>query len=497
MTDIDSNRAVPAPAAAASSTGTPPNDGSNPIAALATRGASFLFGREAIGSVVRLVGVIVVVREMGPSNYGIFTAAAAFTLVVVTICQMGAEVYLIRVPEEPTTRLNNEVFSLLFVTSVLAMGIALALTYLCEGLLRPHGVTLPLRILLLSIPINVMWAPAQAHIERRFDYKKMGFLELGGDIVLYATAIPLALLHFGYWSLVVATFTWQAYLLVGSLVLSGLRPRWAWSFRTARTVAIHGTSFSSATLGMSLANAVNPLVVGAYAGAAGVGYVSLAQNLVSTIGFAKRGAYRLGIVTMARLHRDDPGNLRKGFERGAFLLAFGLAVPFAAFGLFAHWIIPDIFGHEWGAAVPVYCYLALACLFSTIGMIEASFFYARGQNTTVAFAAFLQTAILAVTSVGLVRLWGVDGFGVASLLALVAYVWLDRRARRVTTFTYRYAVAVMLIAAPSMFIPLVPFPLGLALLAPWLLLLAVAPLRREVFDLWRALRTSLRKQPAS
>ena len=474
-----------------------PAPGSGPgrttLTSRAVRGATFLFGREALGSVVRLGGVIVTTREIGPANYGIYTAAAAFTAVVVTVAQMGSEVYLIRVRETPSDRLNNEVFTMLLCTSLAATAISLGLTFAFAGLLRPVGVELPLRVLLLCVPINVLWAPAQAYIERRFDYMKMGALELGGDIVLYATAIPLAILKFGAWSLVIGYFAWQTFLLVGSIVLSGLRPRLAWSNDTVRDVAKHGTSYSTSSLFANLANVVNPLVVGTFVGAAGVGYVAFARNLITTVGFAKRCAYRLGIVTMAQIHRDDPGQFRKGLERGAFLLTLGLAVPLAGFGLAAHWIIPDLFGNEWSASIPVYCLLALACLLGSIGMIEASLFYAVGRNGTVAFSAFLQTFILAVTSVLFVHLWGINGFGIASLAAIIGFIWQDRKMRQMATYSYRLAFAVTLIATPSMFLPMVPPPLGLLLLVPWVLFL-FQPLRSEVVSLWHSLRSSTKAQ---
>ncbi len=290
------------------------------------RGASFLFGREAIGSVVRLIGVIITVRMIGPSNYGVFTAAAAYVAVIVTICQMGSEVFLIRAHEQPTKRLNNEIFTLLLVTSVALSVVALGLTFVLAPLIKPAGTLVPLRVLLLCVPINALWAPAQAHIERAFDYKKMGILELGGDIVLYAVAVPLALLHFGAWSLVAGYFAWQTFLLVGSLLLSGLRPRLAWSTKTAKDVIRHGTSYSTSMLFVNLVFVVPPIVVGTFVGAAGVGYVSFGRNLVNTVGFAKRAAYRLGIVTMAQINRDDPKLFRQGLERGAFLLTLALGV---------------------------------------------------------------------------------------------------------------------------------------------------------------------------
>jgi polysaccharide transporter, PST family len=497
LTELDSSGAVTGPPETGTTGSADKAEATDSITSSAVRGASFLFGREAIGSIVRLVGVVITVRIIGPSGYGIYSAAAAYVAIVVTVAQMGSEIYLIRAVQTPTSRLNNEIFTLLMFTSLIATGVAMGLTYLCEPLVRPVGVLLPLRVLLLCIPINVLWAPAQAQIERRFDYMKMGLLELGGDIVLYATAIPLAFLNFGAWSLVAGYFAWQTFLLIGSLVLSGLRPRFAWSFRTARDVARHGTTYSTSTLFINLASAVNPLVVGSISGAAGVGYVSFAQSLVTTVGFAKRAAYRLGIVTMARIHRDNPSQFRKGIEHGAFLLSLGLAVPFTIFGLFAHWAIPLIFGTQWKAAIPVYCWLALAALVGAIPMIESSLFYALGRNSVVAVTTFMQTSLLAIASVGLVELYGATGFGIASVIAIISFLNMDRQARKITKFSYRLPLLVIVITAPSMFIPLVPEPYGLAFLAPWLLFLLVRPLRVATFELAQNLRSSLKKKVAA
>ena len=101
---------------------------------------------------IRLAGVVATVRLIGPNHYGIYAAAAAFTLVVATIAQMGAEVYLIRMPEEPSPEHYNQVFTYLIGTSLVTTAVALGATFAFGGLLRPFGVLVPLRILLLSVP---------------------------------------------------------------------------------------------------------------------------------------------------------------------------------------------------------------------------------------------------------------------------------------------------------------------------------------------------------
>ena len=347
---------------------------------LAVRGGGYLVGREAIGMVIRLAGVVLVVREIGPGPYGIYSAAAAFGVFVATLAQLGLEVYLIRMQGEVGPREYNRAFTLLLASSVLATVVAEGLTFLLGGLIRPVGVLLPLRVLLLAIPVNVLWAPAQAAIERDFRYRLMGMLELGGDVALYATAVPLAFIGAKAWSLVAGYFAWQTWLFFGSLATSGLRLRLDWSISAMKDMTRHGVSYSTAQWVSRLGDLVNPLVVGTFFGATGVGYVAFGARLVDTIAFAKRGAYRLGMVAMSRVAEGDEHRKRYAIEEGSLLQLLSLAVPFACFGVVARWLVPVVFGHEWVRALPVYSLLALATVLGASGFIQTTFLYsARSQ----------------------------------------------------------------------------------------------------------------------
>lgn len=484
-------RAAAAPAGPGISTANRGRGGS--LGNLAVRGGAYLVGREAVGMCIRLAGVVVTVREIGPSNYGIYSAAAAYVLFVATLAQLGAEIYLMRQPGTVDKTRYDEVFTLLLCTSVVVTGVSLAATFALGPLLRPHGVLLPLRILLLGTPVNVLWAPGQASIERRFGYRQMGLLEVVGDIALYGTAIPMALLGFGAWSLVAGYFVWQSWLLAGSLIMSGLRPRWRWSTSTVRELLHHGLTYSSGTWILRLGGLVNPLVVGTVAGAAGVGFVSFAQRLVDTVGFAQRGAYRLGLVAMSKVRDDEQHRLRYGLERGSLLQLIALAVPFAVFGIAAHWIVPALFGAEWSRAIPVYSLLALAAVMSSSCLIQNTLLLSRGQNLTVAGGAAVQTAALAVAAVALVPVLGIDGFGLAGLVALVDLAYTNHMVRRLARFSYRAIVPFALALCPPVLMPLVPLAAAPLLFLPMAVVAALPSTRGEVAQLAGLVRASLRR----
>ncbi len=460
---------------------------------LAVRGGGYLVGREAVGMIIRLVGVVLVVREIGPGPYGIYSGAAAFVLFVATFAQLGLEVYLIRMPGEVGPRQYNRAFTLLLVASVIVTAGAEAVTFAFGGFLRPIGVLVPLRVLLLSVPVNVLWAPSQASIERWFRYRAMGLLELGGDIALYATAVPLAFLGDKAWSLVAGYFAWQTWLFIGSWATSGLKLRWDWSTSAVRHMIRHGVSYSSAQWASRLADLVNPLVVGTFLGATGVGYVAFAQRLVDTIAFAKRGAYRLGMVAMSRVGDEEKGRLRYSIEEGTLLQLLSLAVPIACFGVIARWMVPVIFGHEWAKAVPVYSLLALASVLGAPLFIQTTFLFSRGRNIAATGIALVQSLCIAGTAIFLVHRFGLDGFGEAWLFGLVAIVVCDRVVRRGFTFSYRRIVPWMFILGPPVLFPLAPLPWAFLLLAP-LLLVLLPPLRAEVTRITTFLRSALARR---
>jgi O-antigen/teichoic acid export membrane protein len=468
---------------------------SAPLGQVAVKSGSYLVAREAVGMVIRLIGIIITVRAIGPRAYGIYAGAAAYVVFMSALAQMGSEIYLIRAPRTLERHDFDQAFTFLLCTSFVATAASIGLTFAFAPWLRPIGVLLPLRVLLLSIPINVLWAPAQACLERQFRYRRMGLLEVGGDIALYGTAVPLALLGAGAWSLVAGFFAWQSWLLVGSFAMSGLRPTWNWSRRAVREMMRHGLTYSMSQWVWRLSGLVNPLVVGTFAGAVGVGYVAFAYRLTDTLAFAQRGAYRLGMVAMSKVHSSETERLRYGIEEGSLLQMVALALPFALFGLAAHWVIPLLFGHAWIHAIPIYTLLALAVVLGAPGVIQTAFLYSRGRNNSVTLVAGVQTVVLAASALLLVRRYGIDGFGYAFLLALVNLVVLDRVVRRVTAISYRRLVPFALAFSPLVLFPLVTMPWALLLLAPYGVLSLVPSFRAEELRIVRLIRSSLRRSP--
>jgi len=470
-----------------------------PLREMAVRSGAYMAGREALGVLIRLGGLVVVVRQIGPSDFGIYSAAAVFVFFAATLAQMGAEVFLIRMPGPLPQQRFNEVFTFLLCSSLLVVVVGLGLSFLLAPWIRPMGVLVPFRVLLLSVPVNVLWAPSQAAIERKFAYRRMGLLELGGDLALYATAVPLALSGDGAWSLVAGYFAWQIWLLAGSLALSGLRPRLAWSKQTFRELMRHGSTYALTTWMNGARSSIITLIVGAFAGAAGVGYISFAQRLVGTLNFTDRGVHRIGMVAISRADKSSTSRMASALEEGTLLLMVAAALPFAAFGLVAAWILPGVFGSEWLPALPVYVLLSVWAVLRVPVTVQRTLLYAYGRNYPPAVTSAIELAVVAGASAVAVHALGVVGFGYATLLGVSSTLYTHHAARRLVPVRYRRFALPLVGFIPPLLAPLIPMPWALMTLIGPAMVLASPSMRRELWRLEAIVRTAVlsgRRRPA-
>jgi len=446
----------------------------------AIQGGGYLAAREIAGIGLRSLGIIAVTRIIGPSSFGLYAAAAAFATLIGNAAQMGMEVFLIRQPEEPTDELYQQVFTFLLVISLLAAGLAIGCSFLVvhfnSALEQPQRLFV---ILAASIPINVLWAPAQAKIERSFGYKRMAWLEFGGDAIFYVVATALALAGAGAWSLVAGFVAWQTWLFLGSLHFSHLRLRWNWSYAVNRNLLHHGSTYSSAGILTAATGLINPIVVGAFFGSAGVGYVALSQRLVDTLSFAARATWRLGMVTLTKVS-DSADRLTRGIEQAMTLQLLATIGPILGVCVLANWLVPFAFGPTWTPMIPVLAWLGVARIAASPITIEFAVLYVKSRNMIVTIATGIGGLVTLLFALILVPTIGLAGYGIATLLSVSSMVYLHRQTLRSSTFSLVPCLRLMLPVLPIALFPLVAMPYAFLLFAPALVAAAMPSVRREV-----------------
>src|SRR5215210_4138008 len=136
--------------------------------------------------------MILLVRAIGPEAYGLFAAALSFYHYLGQVGRWGVDVYLIRRKEEPQPQDYHQAFTLLLLLSVAGVTLAiLALPFLVRWVqIEGFG---PVAVAMFALlPVSLLQLTPLARLERALDYRRIGLIELSGQVAIYLVALPLA-----------------------------------------------------------------------------------------------------------------------------------------------------------------------------------------------------------------------------------------------------------------------------------------------------------------
>jgi O-antigen/teichoic acid export membrane protein len=456
------------------------------------RGSFYLVGRQALALVVSLAGVAILLRQIGPTSYGLYTGAASIVFVLASVGTFGLDVYLVRRTEAVTKLDLDQVVTLLLLSSIVLTAATITLGPSILGALDVPRFEEPLQVIAISLPLTMLGAPLMASLERALDYRSVAIIEMVQQFVYYGSALALAFLGAGVWSPVTGFIASQAWLFVATWTVKRYRPSLVWNRRLVRDMLGYGSSYSASTWLWQMRGLVNPLVVGHYLGPAAVGFVGLAARLVEVTAFVRNAAWRLSIAAFGRVQQDAQ-RFKRVVEEAMGLQTLAVAPLLAVIGSVGPWLLPAVFGHAWEPVVRVFPYIALGMIFQSVFSMETSALYVVGRGRRVVPVHALHLALFAGGAAICVPRFGVVGYGYGELIALAAYVFLDRAVRQLFAVSYAEAVPWMIAFTPPLFALYLP-PAAVPLL--WLPLLAVA-LRATQRDQLRSYLSYVRRRSST
>lgn len=452
------------------------------------RAARGLAVREAVGIVVRLVGGVVTLALIGPAEAGRAATAVALVAVLVIVAQCGGDALLVRSRAADEQRRAQEVLGALVVTTGI---VSLAVITGCaalSGRSRPGSsgahVAALVAVLAISIPLNVLWAPAQAMLERGLHFGRLGLLELAGDATQHLVAVTVALRVRSAWAVVVGQIAAQAVLLVGSYALAGLRPRPRWRGETTRELLVFGVSSVPASLVPRASDALSLVVVGARLGADAAGFVALCARIVDTASSGLRVLQRVALPTFARL-QGDTAALHRARERGALACATLGLVPFVVLGLAGPVVVP-LLGGRWSGAVGWLPFAGAPVVLAAPFALHSAALVASGRERVVLRSALAGLALQTAGLLLLVGPIGRSGWGIARLLLVVTPVLQARALREVDGPPMRAAVVWNAVAIPAGLSAGATGGMRAASVLPIAVALAMPPTWRLLGPLWSA-----------
>ncbi len=380
------------------------------------RSFTLLAAQRVASIVVIAVGGIALARLLTPAEFGLY---AIFTFVIglgVTLSDLGLGAALVQRRDlDPTLTLGTTFTLNLALATALALGVVVLAPFVARRLDAATDVTAPLRCLAPLIVLASVRMPAKVLLERRLAYGPLAVGETADTVVFYAIAVGLALLGAGLWSFVLAAL--GARLANVLIVWSALpaRPRPAWRPAELAPVLRFGLPFQGNALVTIARDASVPLVVTAWSGVTGVGFLNWAWTLAFQPLQLVTIAGKVLFPALSRV-QDDAGRFARVTERALNRIATVLYPAALLLLAGADPIVRVVYGEAWAPAIPALRLFCVTALLGGTSTILVHALYGLGRADIVLRLHLGWTILLWMLTLTLVPWLGFLGFAVASAL---------------------------------------------------------------------------------
>ncbi|MBW4053706.1 MAG: oligosaccharide flippase family protein [Proteobacteria bacterium] len=178
---------------------------------------------ELIAGGARGVSYIVYARLLSPTDFGLVGYSLLFINLFPLLIDNSLGLALMRHPEQDN-RLYSSVYYLNIALALVAM-VALCLTARgAAALLHDHRIAIILPILSFQLLFNALCAVHMATARRRFEYRRLVPVRLISTIASLGLGIPLAMLGYAYWALVISSLGAALSQMIAAQLLLDWRP---------------------------------------------------------------------------------------------------------------------------------------------------------------------------------------------------------------------------------------------------------------------------------
>ena len=370
-------------------------------------------GSQIVAQIITWAATFVVIRLLDPSDYGLFAMTEVILAFLALLNGYGFANALVRVESIDREKVS-QVFGILLLLSVALALAQLALAPLAAAYFRQPIIADLLRVQAVLYLFTPFIAIPNALLSRGMDFRRQAHVNLAAAMLGAATALVLALLGFGVWTLVFAPIMLFAARAVGMSLAAPWRMRPSFRFAGAAPMFSYGGAmivvqffwFIQTQSGVFIGGRVlPPHELGLYTTALFLTQI-LAAKFVPPLNDVAFAAY-----SQIQSQREA---VATSFVKAVRLVML-VALPFY-FGLAAtaEPLVMTVLGPKWTETVPLVRILAVAMPFMTLQILFSPATNALGRagialRVSVAGAIIMPAAFL----IGI--RYGTEG---------MAYAWL-------------------------------------------------------------------------
>lgn len=324
------------------------------------RGGAVTMTGQMAKLIINLVGIVVLARLLTPNDYGLVAMVVAVTSLLAVFKTLGLMDATVQGNE-----INHQQVSTLFFINVLTGGGLFLMTLALAPLLAAFY-NEP-RVMLLTLAqgtvfiIGGLYLQHLALLRRQMRYGTVVGLDILNMATTVAVSIALALLGFGYWSLVVGAIAAEVAVLIAAWMASRWRPGWHFRWNEVGQMVRFGLHLQFANFLAVIPIKLDNILIGRFWGGRDLGIYSRAFSLafLPLEQFIEAGR-AIAVPTLSRL-QNDPEKFRRYYLKALSLMTMAL-MPAAMFCVvMSEELIGLVLGKQWAEVAPIFralCFIA-------------------------------------------------------------------------------------------------------------------------------------------
>jgi O-antigen/teichoic acid export membrane protein len=422
---------------------------------------------------------VLIVRQLGTSDYGQYSAVVAFGSIFLFISDLGLSPYMVRQiarwrDQEDAEARIAELFSSVVVLRLLLSLVAGVVTVMSAWLTgRPSMMVAAVALNSVNILLYAVQGTSESLLAGFERLDLAAGAKVANQLVFVALGGAALLLGLGYYSLIIAAMVGilaMTWICIQGIRRLGVRPgrvvmqSWPVLLRASLPFGILGL-----TLGLSYR--FDTVLLNIFRNDYETGLYNAAYNLVFTAAVFSNVINTSLYPSLARQSVSDPASLPAIYDRVLrYLLITSLPIAFGCWAL-AGDVVSTLFGAEYQESLYVLQIVIWVVPFMYVSEFLGYTVVVQGDEAKVARSVVISTAVNVTMNLMLVPVYGYVGAAIMTVLTEVVlvgqYVWLLRDSLRAMQWKRSFLHPLLASAAMGlmavMLRPYLPFLLNAAL----------------------------------
>ncbi|RMF54949.1 MAG: lipopolysaccharide biosynthesis protein, partial [Calditrichaeota bacterium] len=319
---------------------------------------------------IHIVAGIILARILFPSDFGLYAVALLVKKFARRLTQLGFAAAIIQRKEITLTHINT-VFTVTIFINSLIIGLVYISSPLIGQLLENTEVVPLVRAISLTFFFLSFTNIAESLLKKHMKFKEVSFAVGIGSLVRLLSPIPMALLGFGVWSMVIGELIGTVVRTIGALWKAKWVPKFYFRFSIFKELYAYGVKVSVVSYMDYFVNNIDYMLISKFLGVTQLGYYERAFNIMNLTRTQLHRAMNDALFSAYSKIKDDYQNVVRNLKDVLRFVSF-IGYPILIWLYFAApALITQLYGTKW---VPTIKPLQIMCVSGLLNTLTMVFF---------------------------------------------------------------------------------------------------------------------------